>query len=110
MPGFTLNFNENAVDEKTKKPKHKKEKKRKKEFNDSSSESSSDSNISRKRRFVGDPLDKSIVPKALAIAVLTRDVMVKTMSEDVSINKYFDDPMLLELARQDVEMEGVQLL
>lgn len=24
------------------------------------------------------------------------------MSEDVSINKFFDDPMLLELARQDV--------
>ena len=23
------------------------------------------------------------------------------MSEDVSINKFFDDPMLLELARQD---------
>ena len=26
------------------------------------------------------------------------------MSEDVSINKFFDDPMLLELARQDVEL------
>ena len=24
------------------------------------------------------------------------------LSEDVSINKFFDDPMLLELARQDV--------
>lgn len=34
--------------------------------------------------------------------------MVKTrrrkgMSEDVSINKFFDDPMLLELAKQDAE-------
>lgn len=26
------------------------------------------------------------------------------MSEDVSINKFFDDPMLLELARQDAEL------
>ena len=24
------------------------------------------------------------------------------LSEDVSINKFFDDPMLLELAKQDV--------
>eukprot|EP01006_Ploeotia_vitrea_P048051 TRINITY_DN67192_c5_g1_i1.p1 TRINITY_DN67192_c5_g1~~TRINITY_DN67192_c5_g1_i1.p1 ORF type:complete len:384 (-),score=37.94 TRINITY_DN67192_c5_g1_i1:88-1239(-) len=69
MPGFTLNFNEDAVDEKKKKSKHKKEKKerkkskkeekrkrelkekivkkkRKKEFHDSSSESSSDSDDS----------------------------------------------------------------
>jgi len=27
---------------------------------------------------------------------------VQGLSEDVSINKFFDDPMLLELARQDV--------
>ena len=27
---------------------------------------------------------------------------LKGLSEDVSINKFFDDPMLLELARQDV--------
>ena len=26
------------------------------------------------------------------------------MSEDVSINKFFDDPMLLELARQDAAL------
>ena len=26
------------------------------------------------------------------------------MSEDVSINKFFDDPMLLELARQDADL------
>ncbi|KAL9696358.1 hypothetical protein quinque_015643 [Culex quinquefasciatus] len=38
---------------------------------------------------------------------LAREFMIKTrrrkgLSEDVSINKFFDDPMLLELARQDV--------
>ena len=27
---------------------------------------------------------------------------VQGLSEDVSINKFFDDPMLLELAKQDV--------
>ena len=27
---------------------------------------------------------------------------VQGLSDDVSINKFFDDPMLLELARQDV--------
>eukprot|EP01012_Entosiphon_sulcatum_P005136 TRINITY_DN1219_c0_g1_i1.p1 TRINITY_DN1219_c0_g1~~TRINITY_DN1219_c0_g1_i1.p1 ORF type:complete len:981 (+),score=225.34 TRINITY_DN1219_c0_g1_i1:31-2973(+) len=62
----------------------------------------------------GDPLDKSIVLKPLEpspAAALARDFMVKTrrrkgMNEDVSINKYFDDPMLLELARQDVEFES----
>lgn len=27
--------------------------------------------------------------------------LLQGMSEDVSINKFFDDPMLLELARQD---------
>jgi len=63
----------------------------------------------------GDPLDKSIVLRPLEpspAASLARDFMVKTrrrkgMSEDVSINKYFDDPMLLELARQDVEFEAM---
>jgi U5 small nuclear ribonucleoprotein component len=38
---------------------------------------------------------------------LAREFMIKTrrrkgLSEDVSINKFFDDPMLLELAKQDV--------
>lgn len=27
------------------------------------------------------------------------------MSDDVSINKFFDDPMLLELAKRDVELQ-----
>jgi len=56
----------------------------------------------------GDPLDKSIVLRPLEPQPannLAREFMVKTrrrkgMSEDVSINKFFDDPMLLELARQ----------
>lgn len=30
----------------------------------------------------------------------------KGLSEDVSINKFFDDPMLMELARQEAEMGG----
>jgi U5 small nuclear ribonucleoprotein component len=41
-----------------------------------------------------------------ALPALAREFMVKTrrrkgMSEDVSINKFFDDPMLLELAKED---------
>ncbi|XP_065839925.1 116 kDa U5 small nuclear ribonucleoprotein component-like [Oscarella lobularis] len=58
----------------------------------------------------GDPLDKSIVIRPLEpqpAPHLAREFMVKTrrrkgLSEDVSINKFFDDPMLLELAKQDV--------
>ncbi|XP_039255235.2 116 kDa U5 small nuclear ribonucleoprotein component-like [Styela clava] len=58
----------------------------------------------------GDPLDKNIVIRPLEpqpATHLAREFMVKTrrrkgLSEDVSISKFFDDPMLLELARQDV--------
>ncbi|CAH0394055.1 unnamed protein product [Bemisia tabaci] len=58
----------------------------------------------------GDPLDKSILIRPLEpqpATHLAREFMIKTrrrkgLSEDVSINKFFDDPMLLELARQDV--------
>ncbi|KAI7864168.1 P-loop containing nucleoside triphosphate hydrolase protein [Spinellus fusiger] len=58
----------------------------------------------------GDPLDSSIVLRPLEPSpgqYLARDFMVKTrrrkgLSEDVSINKYFDDPMLLALAQSDV--------
>jgi U5 small nuclear ribonucleoprotein component len=58
----------------------------------------------------GDPLDKSIVIRPLEpqpAPHLAREFMIKTrrrkgLSEDVSINKFFDDPMLLELAKQDV--------
>lgn len=61
----------------------------------------------------GDPLDKSIVLRPLEPApanALAREFMVKTrrrkgMSEDVSINKFFDDPMLLELAKQDADLQ-----
>jgi len=60
----------------------------------------------------GDPLDKNIALRPLEpqpTPHLAREFMVKTrrrkgLSEDVSINKFFDDPMLLELARQDAEM------
>jgi 116 kDa U5 small nuclear ribonucleoprotein component len=44
---------------------------------------------------------------------LAREFMVKTrrrkgLSEDVSINKFFDDPMLLEIAAaQDAELRGM---
>ena len=60
----------------------------------------------------GDPLDKSIVIKPLEpqpVNHLAREFMVKTrrrkgLSEDVTISKFFDDPMLLELAKQDVPL------
>jgi len=63
----------------------------------------------------GDPLDKNIVLRPLEpqpTPHLAREYMVKTrrrkgLSEDVSISKFFDDPMLLELARQDAsQSEG----
>jgi len=58
----------------------------------------------------GDPLDKSIIIRPLDVqpaSHLAREFMIKTrrrkgLSEDVNIDKFFDDPMLLELARQDV--------
>ena len=61
-------------------------------------------------RSSGDPLDKSVIIRPLEpqpATHLAREFMIKTrrrkgLSEDVSINKFFDDPMLLELARQDV--------
>lgn len=60
----------------------------------------------------GDPLDKSIIIRPLEqqpATHLAREFMIKTrrrkgLSQDVSINKFFDDPMLLELARQDVTL------
>jgi U5 small nuclear ribonucleoprotein component len=61
----------------------------------------------------GDPLDKSIVLRPLEQAPvphLAREFMVKTrrrkgMSEDVSISKFFDDPLLLELATQEAGLQ-----
>eukprot|EP00455_Lapot_gusevi_P035988 TRINITY_DN3993_c0_g1_i8.p1 TRINITY_DN3993_c0_g1~~TRINITY_DN3993_c0_g1_i8.p1 ORF type:complete len:371 (-),score=104.64 TRINITY_DN3993_c0_g1_i8:119-1231(-) len=62
----------------------------------------------------GDPLDKSILLRPLEpspISALARDFMVKTrrrkgLTEDVTINKFFDDPMLLELAKQDADLQS----
>ncbi|EUB56665.1 U5 small nuclear ribonucleoprotein component [Echinococcus granulosus] len=58
----------------------------------------------------GDPLDRTIQIQPLVAQPAThlaREFMIKTrrrkgLNEDVSINKYFDDPMLLEFAKQDV--------
>lgn len=63
----------------------------------------------------GDPLDRSVELRALEPAAaqeLARELMVKTrrrkgMSEDVSISRFFDEPMLLELARQDASLAQV---
>ncbi|KAL8234968.1 hypothetical protein R6Q59_021068 [Mikania micrantha] len=60
----------------------------------------------------GDPLDKSIVLRPLEpapIQYLAREFMVKTrrrkgMSEDVTINKFFDEAMMVELAQQDADL------
>ena len=62
----------------------------------------------------GDPLDKTIVLRPLEPAPmdgLAREFMVKTrrrkgLSEDVSINKFFEDSMLLELAKQDQDLQN----
>jgi U5 small nuclear ribonucleoprotein component len=60
----------------------------------------------------GDPLDKSIFIKPLEpqpVNHLAREFMVKTrrrkgLSEDVTISKFFDDPMLIELAKQELSL------
>lgn len=60
----------------------------------------------------GDPLDKSvkILPlEPLSGYSLARDFMLKTrrrkgLSEDVSLKKFFDEAMLLELAKQENEL------
>eukprot|EP00842_Homolaphlyctis_polyrhiza_P004068 jgi/Hompol1/4662/HPOL_003823-RA len=57
----------------------------------------------------GDPLDKSIVLRPLEPSQaqhLARDFMIKTrrrkgLSEDVAVTKFFDDPMLIELAKSE---------
>lgn len=61
----------------------------------------------------GDPLDKSILLRPLEPAPaphLAREFVLKMrrrkgLSEDVSIHKFFDDPMLVELAKQDAELQ-----
>ncbi|XP_057420548.1 110 kDa U5 small nuclear ribonucleoprotein component CLO [Lotus japonicus] len=60
----------------------------------------------------GDPLDKGIVLRPLEpapIQHLAREFMVKTrrrkgMSEDVSISKFFDEAMMVELAQQEADL------
>ena len=60
----------------------------------------------------GDPLDRNVILHPLEPSpplALARDFMVKTrrrkgLSEDVSTSKYFDEQMLLEIARQDATM------
>jgi len=44
--------------------------------------------------------DVTVQQLLVSCAVMTA-IALQGMSEDVSINKFFDDPMLLELARQD---------
>ena len=63
----------------------------------------------------GDPLDRSIVLRPLEpspVQALAREFMVKTrrrkgMSEDVSVQKFFDDTLLAELAKADAGIEGI---
>lgn len=58
----------------------------------------------------GDPLDRSIEIRPLEpqpAPHLAREFVLKTrrrkgLSEDVAVSKFFDDPMLLELAKQDL--------
>ncbi|KAG0248204.1 U5 small nuclear ribonucleoprotein component, partial [Mortierella polycephala] len=65
----------------------------------------------------GDPLNKSIVLRPLEpspMQHLARDFMIKTrrrkgLSEDVSVNKFFDQDMLLNLAQLDAEGYGFNL-
>lgn len=60
----------------------------------------------------GDPLDKSVKILPLEPSsgyCLARDFMLKTrrrkgLSEDVSLKKFFDEAMLLELANQENEL------
>ena len=62
----------------------------------------------------GDPLDKRIPVRPLEPASaqgLARDFMVKTrrrkgLAEDVSINKFFDDEMFIELAKHEESMSS----
>jgi U5 small nuclear ribonucleoprotein component len=63
----------------------------------------------------GDPLDRTIQLRPLEpspVQHLAREFMVKTrrrkgMSEDVSVNKFFDDVLLMELAKVDTGLAGL---
>ena len=64
----------------------------------------------------GDPLDKDLVIRPLEPAdaiALSRDYMIKTrrrkgLSEEVSVNKFFDDPMILEMAKLQLSLSTGQ--
>ena len=57
----------------------------------------------------GDPLDRSITLKPLEPSpppFLAREALIKTrrrkgLLEDVTINKFFDDPLLLDIIKKD---------
>lgn len=61
----------------------------------------------------GDPLDRAIEFKPLEPSPpphLAREAMIKTrrrkgLLEDVTISKFFDDPMLLEIVKNDAELK-----
>jgi hypothetical protein len=54
------------------------------------------------------PLDGDILKHSYAATYhWCRFLLLQGMSEDVSINKFFDDPMLLELARQDADLQQI---
>lgn len=65
----------------------------------------------------GDPLDKSIILRPLEpapIDALAREFMVKTrrrkgLSEEVSVTKFFDQSMIEQMARQELEGGDMQL-
>jgi U5 small nuclear ribonucleoprotein component len=77
-----------------------------------STEAFSTAVFSRLHIVPGDPLDKSVIIKPLKpqpVNHLAREFMVKTrrrkgLSEDLTISKFFDDPMLIELAKQEVTL------
>lgn len=63
----------------------------------------------------GDPLDRNVILHPLEPSpplALAKDFMVKTrrrkgLSEEVSINKYFDEAMIMELAKHEAEVGAV---
>jgi U5 small nuclear ribonucleoprotein component len=63
----------------------------------------------------GDPLDRNVILHPLEPSpplALAKDFMVKTrrrkgLSEEVSINKYFDEAMIMELAKHEAEVGAI---
>eukprot|EP01038_Epipyxis_sp_PR26KG_P009217 gene9217-12428_t len=63
----------------------------------------------------GDPLDRNVILHPLEPSpplALARDFMIKSrrrkgLSEDITISKYFDDSMLLTLAKHEAEMGNI---